>query len=562
MKLKDGDYILDVRNNRVAYIQNIEDDSTYDIGYIEKNGRILYDSDTVGPKDIKRIRPYKLDVNTAIKFLELEITVDDFVPEDNVVNNFVLEKEIKDLSKHYLVALKKLKRGTTYDEFKPWIFTISNNTKALLGQDIENEEKTINTYSEKDVLEYMFNLLEEINFEYDGYDNKMKIPGSSLEEAYYLIKYYIEDKNKPLKDKRFIEGFMSEYIDNYDEDSINEASKAEQVLFKEFVNRLCKKNNVRALRKKGYCMYCNSVVFKENWKECRDIFEKIYKLTGDPWTANTLGYIYYYGRANKGKPEYEKAFRCFSIGAAGRLYESTYKLADCFKNGYGVVKNEKIAFEQYKSVYDDSIYAFRKRFYDSQFVDAALRMGGCYEKAIGVEEDIHAAFYYYLLAEYAIELRMKNHNHYGDSKVYKGIKESITSIRKDYKNYKNSIKGMWFVPLIDDMIYDRSIKLKVDVIKNKNDSYKLIVTAYKIPNMIQEDILLSIPEFDYCGFKKSVSYITSNNSKLKVKGNKSSFMFNNYGFSDESDVIEFFLDNEKVASLDANYVEIKKRSVV
>ena len=35
--------------------------------------------------------------------------------------------------------------------------------------------------------------------------------------------------------------------------------------------------------------------------------------------ANTLGYIYYYGRTNKGVPEYEAAYKYYAIGMCGCL---------------------------------------------------------------------------------------------------------------------------------------------------------------------------------------------------------------------------------------------------
>ena len=55
-----------------------------------------------------------------------------------------------------------------------------------------------------------------------------------------------------------------------------------------------------------------------------------------------IGYIYYYGRCWDGQPQYDEAFRYFSVGAAGGIYESRYKLADMFAKGYGVVQNKNI----------------------------------------------------------------------------------------------------------------------------------------------------------------------------------------------------------------------------
>lgn len=562
MKYKVGDYVLNIRNNKTAFVEEIENASTYIIRYLDKDSRMLVDDDTVNVNDIKRLKPYKLSIEDAINFLELKITVDDFVPDGNVVDNIVLDGEITNLSSHFLVALKKLRKGITYSKFKPWLTMIMCNTKEFIGRDIENEAKCPNIYSEADILEEAYAWLENIDLEYCDCDYNIDIPGNEFIYSLNIVKYFVEDKNKAIKNKRFDKFFMKDYIAHYNEDSINDASKIEQELFKEFVNRLCKINDVGGLTMKGYCMYCNSVVFPENWKECRDIFEKLYKLTGDPWIANTLGYIYYYGRANKGKPDYNKAFKYFSIGAAGRLYESTYKLADCFKNGYGVVKNEEIAFAQYESVFEDSIKVFRNKQYNYQFADATLRMASCYEKGIGVEESIDDAYYYYLLAELAIDLRVKNHNHYGDSKVSKGIKESLANIRANYKNYRNSIKEYYVIPLFNQIHFERSQRIKADIVKNKDNSYKITLSVYSLPYMKQEDIILSIPEFDYCGFKKNVTFNTSKKSIIKIEGNNKTFMFDDYYYCDEDNTFIFALDGKEIVTLKTEYIEIKKSKIV
>ncbi len=74
--------------------------------------------------------------------------------------------------------------------------------------------------------------------------------------------------------------------------------------------------------------------------------------------ANTLGYIYYYGRCNGGVPEYDKAFYYFGIAAANGLYEGMYKLADMFRHGYGCRESRHTARNLYGMVYEDSLKHF------------------------------------------------------------------------------------------------------------------------------------------------------------------------------------------------------------
>ena len=51
-----------------------------------------------------------------------------------------------------------------------------------------------------------------------------------------------------------------------------------------------------------------------------------------------LGYIWYYGRV--GKKDYKKAFECFSKMMEKGNLQATYKVADMYKNGYYVEKNQ------------------------------------------------------------------------------------------------------------------------------------------------------------------------------------------------------------------------------
>ena len=68
-----------------------------------------------------------------------------------------------------------------------------------------------------------------------------------------------------------------------------------------------------------------------------------------------LGYIWYYGRT--GERDFEKAFKYFSLAAdAGKYratyagdYKAAYKIADMYKNGYYVEKDE----EKYKSLIEE-----------------------------------------------------------------------------------------------------------------------------------------------------------------------------------------------------------------
>lgn len=137
------------------------------------------------------------------------------------------------------------------------------------------------------------------------------------------------------------------------------------------------------------------------------------------------GYIYYYNRLNDpAGPDYASAFRCFSYGAEHNDLEAFYKLSDMYYHGYFVEKNLSEATFLLKSHYYDALStAYWKG--DYYFIGPfALRLGRIMEEN-GLEKDYQAVLAFYLLAEYAYELRLKKNNFFGDQQVLARLKEDI-----------------------------------------------------------------------------------------------------------------------------------------
>ena len=59
----------------------------------------------------------------------------------------------------------------------------------------------------------------------------------------------------------------------------------------------------------SYIYYLGEAGIKQDFKKSEKYLLKYYKKTGNSDIANTLGYIYYYGRVNAGKPQYDKAYK-------------------------------------------------------------------------------------------------------------------------------------------------------------------------------------------------------------------------------------------------------------
>lgn len=195
-----------------------------------------------------------------------------------------------------------------------------------------------------------------------------------------------------------------------------------------------KKMSLNAIESEGYRLYNIAGKDKEMWKQCTDLF--LYLIEHDSRDSkkaqygNTLGYIFYYGRTNDFKPEYDKAFKYFSIGAEGGFYESLYKLGDMYLNGYYVEKNPEQAVKLYTQVYEDVEHQFREEEFEGVFADISLRLGSLYRKGIGCRQDDYKALFIYTMADYAIKERMKYEKFFGNQKVADSITKELTELQE------------------------------------------------------------------------------------------------------------------------------------
>lgn len=196
-----------------------------------------------------------------------------------------------------------------------------------------------------------------------------------------------------------------------------------------YTEELCREDNVFALRLKGYACYGGNRLYECDWTAARDCMLRLRELADDAEYANTLGYIYYYGRYNGGEPEYEKAFPQFSYAAANGLFEAIYKLGDLYSHGYGCRKSEETAQNLYHMVYNETKKKFL-RGCDASFADAALRLGKVFEYGIGIEANPAAAYCLYLEADYAAKIRAAHSDFFGDHSVAKRTEQALERVAR------------------------------------------------------------------------------------------------------------------------------------
>ena len=343
------------------------------------------------------------------------------------------------------------------------------------------------------------------------------------------------------------------------QDQLRHADEETRKTYKKYVEALVSIDDPTGLNAKAYGCYGGNEIWENDWQASADCLEKLLKHPGEEQAANSLGYIYFYGRLSDGKPDYEKAFRYFARAAAAGFYEARYKLADMYKNGYYVAKDPFLAYALTEGVYEETKRRFMEGADAIPFADAALRMGIF---ALDNEEEEEAGEYL-LEADYAIRRRMACGDFFGDTKVFARIQELRKKAGCEAGSEKSriSLNRPWpFGLFMQDTAYDR-YWLKVKKVK---DGLKLTLSRKGRHRRERPvETLLTLPELGYC---EKITRVTLRAKKIRklFQAAESPLLVDEWDvkYSKKGRVDSFYLEGKKVFSIAADVYEMKKEHPV
>ena len=313
------------------------------------------------------------------------------------------------------------------------------------------------------------------------------------------LERYASNKGRPITEWAFSRQEKENYIDSFEsDDRVKKASEKELVLARKLTDELCTEDCETALRLKGYACYGGNRLYECDWPASRDCMLRLFEKTDNPQYANTLGYIFYYGRCTGGVPEYEKALHYFIIAASNGLYEGAYKLADLYAHGFGCRKSERTAKALYSLVYSDSYKHFVQG-ENSNFADAALRMGNVYARGIGAKENAELAYVYYMQADYAAKIRAGDSDFFGNTTV-------VISTQKALEETREKLPGDYFQSYLDfsspilltELAQDR---FRCQLTRTQNDDGSWTLYAARIATRgcrTPDSILITLPQIGIC----------------------------------------------------------------
>ena len=456
-------------------------------------------------------------------------------------------------------------RGLAAEALLRWYYLIDDAYAGMLGireilSQTENSEdadaRPVNLclYPQDDrgALADAWYLFGDIVRHWDEADDRGADGLACVRRARKYILYYRQNRALPVEERSYPEFMMRNlvcYLD--DEERLNRADAATRARYADAVNRLAAKDDPFALRARCYGAYTGNAVYRQSFFTARDDGERLFELTQDPQYANLLGYIYYYGRCTGGEPEYDKAFRCYAFGAANGLYESIYKLADMYRNGYGVWKSEKTAYRLVSMLYDELLNRFEHGDECCEYADVALRMGSMLLRGIGTAQNVREALTYLLPADYAIRRRIRAMDNYGDNVVAAHIRECVAEARALLPAKKNAgaVAVNAWQPV--HALLSRGYRISWQARPYRDDQWQFTFKRLRKPGERHPaKLFLTMPELYYCDFTDQATVFT-----VPIKGDPPAagvadwFECDEYGSKPSA---SFCLDGKPVLTVNAD----------
>ena len=119
----------------------------------------------------------------------------------------------------------------------------------------------------------------------------------SLEDIVSEIQSWEDNKDKPLLEREYSLEQRRDFLKHWNDERIAAASEEMKLAYRKFLDSMCAENDKDALRTKAYACYGDgNAVYGQDWKTSMECLLKLMEVDPNPQTANTLGYMYYYGR--------------------------------------------------------------------------------------------------------------------------------------------------------------------------------------------------------------------------------------------------------------------------
>ena len=553
-ELKTGDKVKYLKRNKEYYGRIVRLTAKYAVIFNDDS----WENTNVSVDKLEMIPPYYLTAEQVKKFIRFEEKWSVITEEADKHADVFFKEPYRMTTDDILTAMRNIKKheydsDTIYDEWYKHLYHYFYKYDEYydgFGFGLEFEDEVI-------ILEETPDDVEMVSFLPDRGDKIAEIIAwlndifeyssdefyKGLDENISMLENYLEDEEKPIEERHYTDNEKVYFIKSVDnDDRLKKSSKRELEIYRKFVGEMSEKNDITALRCLGYGCYGGNAAYECDWETSLDCMLKLYELTGEPMYANTLGYIYYYGRCWNGEPHYEEAFKYFSIGAAGYYYESRYKLADMYWKGLYVKQNKDIAESILAELYRENIEYIKKGNFDCKFADIALRLGNYYKERYRAD----SVYECYLQADFAIKRRLQ-YDYYGDVSVAENIRKELNKLTEKMPKRKKTAMMIYLCDFLNGYLKKyRKLQIKIKPLKNGNAKIIIRIAPFK-DEKYPPKMFLTETETGFCGMMESVSFTVKRFSVSGVENIDDLIYF------DRIDGEKFYLGDKLTAVIKGEY---------
>lgn len=294
---------------------------------------------------------------------------------------------------------------------------------------------------------------------------------------------------------RVKEEYLMHYVQG---DRLRTASETERLLYVLYADELTAKKNLTGMRTKARGCFGGDAAYPCNWTMARDLYLKLMEMDDNPYYPTMLGHIYYGGRIGDGKPDYDKAFYYFSIGAAGGNDEAGLRLSDMFLKGEGVIRNRFIGHKLVWEQYHELLPFLAEGIFDTRFPEAAWRAGDIIRKNALLDEDYTLALHYLLQADFALQERKKIRVSEAELRLEQDLALSLAAVKKKLEGtMKNSaeLQPEFFFEQVEKL-YGKNSLLALESKDLAKGRKKLTITRISRHSGTEGPILLTLTGSD------------------------------------------------------------------
>ncbi|MDO4183017.1 MAG: hypothetical protein Q4E12_05365 [Coriobacteriia bacterium] len=379
---------------------------------------------------------------------------------------------------------------------------------------------------------------------------------AGLQDLLDGIRMHKAQREKPPLERELTRAQKEDFLRRWDNQRVQLfGDQTVERLYANYVEQLAEEGSPLALEEKAYACYgAGHAGFSEDWEASRDCLLRLEETHPKSFYANTLGYIYYYGRCNGGVPEYDKAFYWFSVGAAGGNFESRYKISDMFKDGRGCPKDAEIAAHIVWDAYNENLEYFSRGWARTKFADIALRAGNLYRYGINCTANLDRAYEYYLMAKLAIRMRRQCMDYYGDASVERNIDAALAQVLPEtsYAKRKDRLKiPARDLPRLLRFATGYGRRVRMDWRRTKKGSLRVSFRMQERPGVrYASKIPVLVPEAQFCGLQEKLRLVLKPGEQVckGMKGKKGHVVFDEVSGSWEEGAV-LMLYGKKVATL-------------